>query len=194
MTRYTSVARSTFIATLAFAAIAPTLATEPSAASNEKVIRGKYLVTTAGCHDCHTPFKEGPNGAEPDMTRMLSGHPQNLHMPPAPKLPNGPWLVTVAATNTAWSGPWGVSFTANLTPDRETGIGKWTLQNFVDTIRTGRHLGRGRPVLPPMPIPVYKNFTDADLAAVFAYLQTIPAVSNRVPEPLPPPDVVADIK
>jgi hypothetical protein len=188
-------ARSAFVMTALFASIAPSLATDsPDAAAYEKVARGQYLVTTAGCHDCHTPFKEGPNGAEADMTRMLSGHPQELKMPPAPTLPNGPWLVVAAATNTAWSGPWGVSFTANLTPDRETGIGKWTLQNFVDTIRTGRHLGRGRPVLPPMPIPVYKNFTDDDLAAIFAYLQTVPAISNRVPEPLPPANAVADGK
>jgi hypothetical protein len=120
------------------------------------------------------------------MTRMLSGHPEQLMMPPAPKLPEGPWLVTAAATNTAWSGPWGVSFTMNLTPDPETGLGRWTLRNFKDTIRSGRHLGRGRVILPPMPIPMYKHMTDTDLEAVFSYLQTLPAISNRVPEPLPP--------
>ena len=47
-------------------------------------------------------------------------------------------------------------------------------------------MGRGRPVLPPMPIPVYKNLTDADLEAVFAYLRTIPPVKDRVPEPQAP--------
>jgi mono/diheme cytochrome c family protein len=99
--------------------------------------------------------------------------------------------MTMAATNTAWAGPWGVSFTANLTPDADTGLGKWTLRNFVETIRTGRHMGRGREVLPPMPIQVYRNLTDADLAAVFAYLQSIPAIRNRVPEPLPPAEPVA---
>jgi hypothetical protein len=52
-------------------------------------------------------------------------------------------------------------------------------------------MGRGREVLPPMPIQVYRNFTDADLAAVFAYLQSIPAIRNRVPEPLPPAEPVA---
>lgn len=150
------------------------------------VARGNYLVTTSGCNDCHTPVTEGPNGPEPDWTRMLSGHPQDLEMPPAPALPPGPWGVVVAGTSTAWSGPWGVSFTANLTPDPETGLGRWTLRNFVDTIRTGRHMGRGRVILPPMPIPMYKHFTDADLAAVFAYLQSIPAIVNRVPEPRPP--------
>ena len=155
-------------------------------ADQDKIARGKYLVTIAACNDCHTPMKMGANGPEPDMSRMLSGHPESEKMPSAPTLPNGPWIGSMSATNTAWSGPWGVSFTANLTPDRETGLGKWTLRTFSDTIRTGRHMGRGRPILPPMPIPMYKNFTDADMAAVFAYLQSIPAVRNRVPEPLPP--------
>jgi hypothetical protein len=147
--------------------------------------RGKYLVMTSGCHDCHTPWKMGNNGPEPDMTRMLSGHPQDFALPPPPK-PVGPWIVASAATNTAHAGPWGVSFTANLTPDPETGLGKWSLRNFMDAIRTGRHEGRGREILPPMPIQVYKNFTDADLGAIFAYLRTIPAIKNNVPEPLPP--------
>jgi len=103
----------------------------------------------------------GANGPEPDMSRMLSGHPQALVMPPAPQLPAGPWIGAMAATNTAWAGPWGVSFTANLTPDRDTGLGAWTQRDFVQTIRTGRHMGRGREVLPPMPIPAYRNFNDA---------------------------------
>lgn len=149
------------------------------------VERGKYLVTTSACHDCHTPLKLGPNGPEPDMSRMLSGHPQDLEMP-APPAPVGPWTNAFSATNTAWSGPWGVSFTANLTPDPDTGLGRWTLRNFMDTIRSGRHMGRGREILPPMPIPMYKSFSDDDLTAIFAYLQSIPPVSNRVPEPRPP--------
>jgi mono/diheme cytochrome c family protein len=173
---------ATAVAVLVLPAAPAASAAEPAA----KVARGLYLVSTSGCHDCHTPFKLGPNGAEPDMSRALSGHPQSLVMPPAPQLPPGPWLVTMAATNTAFAGPWGVSFTANLTPDADTGLGQWTLKNFMDTIRTGRHLGRGRPVLPPMPIPVYNNFTDDDLEAVYSYLRTIPPISNRVPEPLPP--------
>jgi mono/diheme cytochrome c family protein len=156
----------------------------------EKLARGKYLVTVAGCNDCHTPWIVGPKGPEPDMSRMLSGHPETMGLPPAPA-PQGPWIGATAATNTAFSGPWGVSYTANLTPDLETGLGKWTQRNFSETIRTGRHMGRGRPILPPMPIPMYKHFTDADLEAIFSYLQTIPAVSNRVPEPLSPSVPVA---
>ncbi|HQR20292.1 MAG TPA: c-type cytochrome [Burkholderiaceae bacterium] len=156
----------------------------------EKITRGKYLVTTSGCNDCHTPWIVGPKGPEPDMSRMLSGHPESAALPPAPA-PQGPWIVAASATNTAWAGPWGVSFTANLTPDAETGLGKWTQRNFSETIRTGRHMGRGRQILPPMPIPMYRNFTDADLEAIFSYLQSIPAVRNRVPEPLPPTMPVA---
>jgi hypothetical protein len=98
----------------------------------------------------------------------------------------GPWLVAVSATNTAWTGPWGTSYTANLTPDRDTGLGAWTKETFAATLKTGRHEGRGREILPPMPIPAYKNFTPDELEAIFVYLQSIPAVSNRVPQPLPP--------
>ena len=151
-----------------------------------KVARGEYIVSTAACHDCHTPWVMTDQGPAPDMTRALSGHPESLVMPPPPKL-DAQWVAAFSATNTAWAGPWGMSYTANLTPDDDTGLGKWTLRNFVDTIRTGRHLGRGRPILPPMPIPVYNNFTDEDLEAVYLYLRTIPAVKNRVPEPVPPP-------
>lgn len=164
-------------------------AAEPAtkAAGKAQVERGRYLVNTSGCHDCHTPFKLGANGPEPDMSRMLSGHPAGMQLPPAPTLPQGPWMMVVAATNTAWSGPWGVSFTANLTPDAETGLGKWTVKDFKDTIRTGRHLGRGRQILPPMPIPAYSQMTDRDLEAIYAYLRTVPAISNAVPEPWAPP-------
>ncbi|HET7524329.1 MAG TPA: c-type cytochrome [Burkholderiaceae bacterium] len=182
--------KPTFPTYCAVAAATALLTAVPASAADNvltaKVARGQYLVSTSGCHDCHTPFKPGPNGAEPDMSRALSGHPESLVMPPAPQLPAGPWLVTMAATNTAFAGPWGVSFTANLTPDADTGLGQWTLKNFMDTIRTGRHMGRGRPVLPPMPIPVYNNFTDDDLEAVYSYLRTIPPIRNRVPEPRPP--------
>lgn len=159
-------------------------ATPPTTAMQD---RGRYLVTVLDCNGCHTPFKDGPAGPEPDMTRMLSGHPQDAQLPPPPVLPAGPWIAAFSATGTAWSGPWGVSFTANLTPDRETGLGDWSYANFRDTLRNGRHLGRGRELLPPMPWPAYGQLSDDDMQAVFAFLQSIPAISNRVPEPLPPP-------
>ena len=169
-------------AALALACAGPLQAQEDAAL----VKRGNYLVDTLGCHDCHTPFVMTEHGPSRDMARALSGHPETLEMPPAPTLPQGPWQAVASGTFTAWNGPWGTSFTANLTPDPETGLGKWSFENFRDTIRTGRHLGRGRQVLPPMPIPAYRNLTDDDLRAVFAYLQSVPAVKNRVPEPRPP--------
>jgi hypothetical protein len=184
----TLVAAALSAALVPLAALAQTAA--PAGAAADKIARGKYIVSTSGCHDCHTPWIMGPKGPEPDMTRALSGHPQDFKLPPAPKL-EAPWVMAAAATNTAWAGPWGVSYTANLTPDPETGLGKWTLRNFTETIRTGRHMGRGREVLPPMPVMVYRNWTDGDFDAVFAYLQSIPAIRNRVPEPLPPVAPVA---
>jgi hypothetical protein len=144
------------LAALNIAAAPAASAAERDAPGADKAARGKYLASTSGCMDCHTPMKPGPKGAEWDLSRTLSGHPEALKMPPVPVLPQGPWLVVSAATNTAFAGPWGVSFSANLTPDPETGLGLWTVQDFKNTIRTGRHLGRGRDVLPPMPIPVYR--------------------------------------
>jgi hypothetical protein len=150
-----------FGAAVVLSFVSPASAAEKGSPNPAKVARGKYLVSTSGCMDCHTPMKVGTKGVEFDMSRMLSGHPENLQMPPAPVLPEGPWLVVSSATNTAFSGPWGVSFTANLTPDPDTGLGDWTARDFKATIRSGRHMGRGRAILPPMPIQVYKNFTDA---------------------------------
>ena len=161
--------------------------------ADDVVARGKYIVSTSGCHDCHTPWHLTPEGPKPDFTRSLSGHPEGLDMGASPQ-PAMPWVMTVGATNNAFAGPWGVSYAANLTPDRETGLGKWTARTFIDTIRTGRHLGRGREILPPMPVPVYRNFTDQDLTAIFAYLQSIPAIRNRVPDPRPPAAAVAQAR
>src|SRR5579864_2386406 len=84
------------------------------------VERGKYLVAAIGCSDCHTPHKFGPTGLEPDLTHFLAGHPETQKLPPPPLLQGGPWnAVTIG--DTAWSGPWGISYSANLTPDNDTG-------------------------------------------------------------------------
>ena len=180
---------STLPMTALFVLVATALGTDPASAADTDagtIARGKYLVTTSGCHDCHTPWHDGPSGPEPDMSRMLSGHPESLVITEPAALSKGPWIGATARTNTAFTGPWGVSFTANLTPDTETGLGKWTQATFMQAIRTGRHMGRGRKILPPMPFPMYRNFTDEDLAAIFTYLRTVPPMKNSVPEPLPP--------
>jgi mono/diheme cytochrome c family protein len=162
--------------------------TESAPAAAGKIARGKYLVDIMGCHDCHTPWKVGPTGPEMDMTRALSGHPEDLKMPPAPALPPGPWIAAVAGSMTAWSGPWGVSFTMNLTPDKETGLGDWTLEQFIATMKTGKDRGKGRALLPPMPYFNLAKLSDQDIASVFAYLQSLPPTKNRVPQPIDPPE------
>jgi len=95
----------------------------------------------------------------------------------------------MAMTNddlTAWVGPWGISFASNLTPDAETGMGRWTVEQFIQTMRTGKHLGIGRPVLPPMPTEALAAMTDSDLKALFSYLKSLKAIKNLVPAPIPP--------
>lgn len=164
---------------------APKAGEKKAMTHEESVKRGKQITLVSGCNDCHTPWKPTATGAEPDFSRELSGHPAEFALPPAPE-PQGPWLVSIAATNTAYAGPWGVSFTANLTPDNETGIGTWSKQNFIDTIRNGRHMGAGRPLLPPMPAPMYANYSDDDLGAVYDYLRTLKPIKNAVPTPVPP--------
>src|SRR5262245_1134989 len=119
---------STALMTLAAAAVAAGVAgTTTKAESRDgdqapRIARGAYLVSIAGCHDCHTPWVMGPKGPHADMTRALIGHPQDEKMPAPPTL-NGSWVWAGGGTNTAFAGPWGVSFTANLTPDPETGLG-----------------------------------------------------------------------
>ena len=168
------------------AAAGALLAAGPAMAQDGDVAQGKYLVETSGCHDCHTPWHMGANGPEPDMSRALSGHPQDITIA-APGKFSDLWIGGMIGTNTAWSGPWGVSFTPNLTPDPETGIWReMTEEQFIQALRTGRHLGQGRPILPPMPWLPYGQKTDADLKAIYAYLQTVPPIKNKVPDPLPP--------
>jgi mono/diheme cytochrome c family protein len=175
-----------FIGAAVPAVVSATDAGLAAQAYTPSVEHGAYMVRAMGCNDCHTPWKMGPKGPEPDMSRALTGHPENLKMPPAPQLPEGPWVAVIGATQTAWSGPWGVSFTANLTPDKETGLGDWTEDMFIKTMRTGLHQGKGRPILPPMPWSMIGKLTDNDLKDVFAYLQSLPPVKNRVPAPVDP--------
>jgi hypothetical protein len=162
----------------------------PAVQHAQKIARGQYLVTIGGCNDCHTPLKMGAKGPEPDMSRMLSGHPANFVMPAPPK--NGSaWMWSGAATNTAFAGPWGVSYTANLTPDKNTGLGIWTEPMFVAAMRTGKHMGTARQILPPMPWPMYRNATDDDLKSIYAYLRTIKPIVNHVPDVQPPATTMA---
>ena len=155
-------------------------------AQYEEVARGEYLVDSGGCHDCHTPKNPGPTGLQPDTTKLLSGFPQDRQVPPAPKLAEGPWAAVALYDLAAWSGPWGLSYSANLTPDKDTGLGTWTPEVFIAALRTGKHMGVSRPILPPMPWETISRFSDADLRAIFAYLKSVKPVKNAVPAPAPP--------
>lgn len=162
-TRWTAVA----LTLASFAAAAATLscttgaqkASTPAPMTQEqKIERGLYLTTIMACNDCHTP---GTFYGAPDFSRKLSG------------------------SELGWVGPWGTSYPRNLTPDMETGIGKWSEDDIVKTIRTGQRAD-GTPVLPPMPWPMYTNLTDEDAYAIAAYLKSLPPVSHKVPDKLPP--------
>jgi hypothetical protein len=161
-------------------------AATPAPPAMSQVEHGKWLVIGGGCHDCHTPKKAGPNGPEPDMSRMLSGHQENDKVTAPFKGPKSQWEVHTNFGLTAWSGAWGVSFAANLTPDENTGLGIWTEDMFVKALKLGKHMGASRQILPPMPYPWYGQLPEEDLKAMFAYLKSIPAIRNKVPVPLGP--------
>lgn len=152
--------------------------------------RGEYLVTIMGCNECHTPNKQGSKGAVLEMTKMLSGHPANESLSAAPTL-QAPWISLGSATHTAFAGPWGISYAANLTPDRETGLGLWNLETFIKTLRTGLIKGTERTLQPPMPWQGYAQMTENDLKSIFQYLQSIPAIVNEVSDSasMPPTDI-----
>ena len=185
----TLVTTGTFVLTLGLAACQSAPVETPRAASSTPIQRGEYLVTALGCDDCHSPKKMTAEGPVPDMSRRLSGHEGSLSFPAPPTLPPGPWGIVTTMDLTAWAGPWGVSYAINLTPDEGSGLGVWTEESFVNAIRTGKHMGVARPILPPMPWASYSKLTDDDLEAIFAFLQSLPPIANSVPNPViaPPP-------
>jgi len=159
---------------------------------DELIARGKYLVTVSGCNDCHSPKIMTPMGPIPDTTRLMSGYPSEKGIPTlSESLAKDQSWVKMSHDATAFVGPWGMTFGANLTPDEATGIGNWTEEVFVKTIRTGKHLGQegGRPVMPPMPWYMIAKMTDEDLSSMYQYLMSLPAISNRVPAPIPPNEI-----
>ena len=153
------------------------------------VKRGEYLVTVGGCNDCHSPKIMTPLGPEPDPKRLLSGHPAADPLPAITDkrmVAPGQWAL-FSQDLTVAVGPWGTSFSANLTPD-DTGLGAWNFDQFKKAIREGKSKGLDgtRPLLPPMPWFNFAKMTDDDLLAVFSYLKSLPPVKNPVPNPLPP--------
>jgi mono/diheme cytochrome c family protein len=119
---------------------------------NSKVDYGAYLTGPLGhCIECHTPFENGM----PDYENQL------------------------AAGGFAFHGPWGVSVSANITPDVKTGIGAWTDEEIKTAITTGVRRD-GERLKPPMGFYYYKNISDDDLDAIVAWLRSIPPKRNQL--------------
>lgn len=150
--------RSRGCITFAVAAVAGLIPLN-KAAAQAQVDRGKYLVTIAGCNDCHTP---GYFFGKPEMNRFLAGSEVGFEIPGL-----------------------GVFHGPNLTPDKETGLGNWTVEQIVTALQTGKRPD-GRELAPIMPWRAFANLTKDDVTAIAMFLKTIPAVKNKVPGPFGP--------
>jgi len=128
-------------------------------ADDAAVARGKYLVTLGGCQDCHTP---GHFFGKPDMARALGGSEVGFEIPGL-----------------------GTFYGPNLTPDKDTGLGKWTDAQIIAAVQTGVRPD-GRMLAPPMPWRAFAALTKPDATALVAYLRSLPPVQNKVPGPFGP--------
>lgn len=163
----------------------------PKKTKEEELIqRGSYLVTVGGCDDCHSPKIMGPNGPEIDMERRLSGFPSSRPVPTYNSELIKKGMIQFNEDLTSSAGPWGISFSANLTSD-PTGASSWPLENFIYALRHGKLKGlkESRDLLPPMPWFNFAKMTDEDIEAVYTYLKTIKPVQNIVPGPKSPNEV-----
>lgn len=133
----------------------------PVAQAQTPVERGKYLVTIAGCTDCHTP---GYFLGKPDKARFLGGSEVGFELPGL-----------------------GVFYGPNLTPDKETGLGSWTSAQILAALQTGARPD-GRLLAPIMPWHAYASLSQSDASAIVAYLRSLPPVKNKVPGPFGPAD------
>lgn len=150
------------------------------------VKKGEYLVTVAGCNDCHSPKIMTDFGPAPDPERLLSGHPADEKVAPYDTVASKNWIL-FSLSGTSAHGPWGTSFAANITPD-STGIGSWTEEQFLNAMQKGDYHGvaGSRKLLPPMPWFTYSKMTKEDILAIFDYLKSIKPVKNIVPAAIPP--------
>jgi len=138
-----------FLAAGAAGAIAAAAAAP--AAAETLLERGQYLVRSiAACGNCHTP--RGPNGPMANM-----------------ELAGGNKFEEKDFT----------AFSSNITPDRETGIGRWRDQQIIDAIREGKRPD-GTTIGPPMPFDLYRNMSDNDVKAITAFIKSLRPIKNRV--------------
>lgn len=162
-----------------------TILNEPT--QDDFIKEGEHLVTIMGCHDCHSPKRMGPQGPEIIPELMLSGYPSDRPVVKIDSKLIKEGFAMHYPDLTATAGPWGTSFTGNLTPD-ETGIGTWTEAQFKKALTEGKFKGldEGRPLLPPMPWQNYRTLRDHEIHAIFSYLKSIKPVRNIVPAPVTP--------
>jgi mono/diheme cytochrome c family protein len=143
---------------------ASSLASTQADAADKQIERGKYLVRLAACTDCHTP---GSFLGKPDMTQFLGGSDVGFAIPNL-----------------------GVFVGRNLTPDKETGLGRWTRAQIIAALTTGMRPD-GRVLAPIMPWRAFAGLKPADAAAIAAYLESLPPVRHAVPGPFGPKDKVS---
>ena len=152
-----------------------------------KVEYGKLLTEEFGCVDCHSPKIMENDFLVNDPERLFSGHPEDNVLPQFPPEIIGPdkWRGLYTNSMTAWGGPWGISYSANLTPDKETGIGNLSEKNFVSILSLGIHSNMNRKLMQPMPWKEISTLSGKDLNAIYVYLRTLKPVKNKVPESVP---------
>ncbi len=152
----------------------------------KQIEQGRYLVEIMGCRDCHSPKIMTPQGPLSDKNRDLSGHPASMPFGRINKESLKDWVL-FNMMNTVSVGPWGITFSANLTSD-DTGIGTWSEEQFIIALTEGKSKGirSARPLLPPMPWQNYVNIKREDAIAIFAFLKTTKPVENIVPQPISP--------
>lgn len=167
---------------------------EKTMSKEAQIERGKFLVMIGDCNICHSPKVFTDMGPMIDSTKFLSGYQAGSPLPPLSELAGVKNWVSASGDLQTWVGPWGVSFPANLTPDEVSGIGTWTADVFIKAMRTGKHMGVGRPILPPMPFENLARLNDNDLKAIFAYLKSLKPIRNKVPDPISPSEVASLMK
>ena len=137
----------------ALSLIAGLLFLDGAVAQQAQIDRGKYLVTLGGCTDCHTP---GHFFGKPDMSRFLGGSEVGFEIP----------------GHGVFHGP-------NLTPDPETGLGNWSINQIITAFQTGKRPD-GRELAPIMPWRAFANLTKDDATAIAVFLKSLPPVM-RIP-------------
>jgi mono/diheme cytochrome c family protein len=127
----------------------PPVGAVPDVPKTDKIAYGRYLAYIGHCLECHTPL--GPQGR--DLSRAGAGGEK-------------------------FEGPWGTSVSANITPDAETGLGKWSDADIKRAITTGTRPD-GTKLNPPMGFAYYKNIADDDLDALIAFLRSLKPINNK---------------